>query len=83
MALDEQDARASSSREAPEAEFALLIRNLRASVSTHRIMFEKLLFQHDPDPLPLELAELLEDIANTYLDFSERIGSLHFAGIKD
>ena len=46
---------------------------LRRIVSTHTVMFDKLLFQDDN--LPLELAELFEDIANTYLDISERISS--------
>ena len=47
--------------------------DLRRIVSTHTVMFEKLLFQDDN--VPLELAELFEDIANTYLDISEKISS--------
>jgi hypothetical protein len=45
--------------------------HLKQVVALHTAMFEKLLFQNDR--LPLELAELFEDAANTYLDFSEEI----------
>ena len=47
--------------------------DLRRIVSTHTVMFEKLLFQDDD--MPLELAELFEDVANTYLDISEKISA--------
>jgi hypothetical protein len=46
-------------------------------VTVHSAMFEKLLFQGDD--LPLDLAELFEDVANTYLGFSENISRLHLA----
>lgn len=45
--------------------------HLTQVVSMHRVMFEKLLFESKG--VPLELAELLEDVGNTYLEFSERI----------
>jgi hypothetical protein len=44
---------------------------LKQVVTTHRVMFEKLLFESEG--VPLELAELFEDAGNTYLDISERI----------
>lgn len=57
-------------------EILMFFRNdLRRIVSTHTVMFEKLLFQEDD--LPLELAELFEDVANTYLDISEKISARH------
>jgi len=53
-------------------------KDLRGIVSTHRAMFEKLLFQNEK--LPLELADLFEDVGNTYLDISDRISDLHRLG---
>jgi len=53
-------------------------KDLRGVVSTHRAMFEKLLFQNEK--LPLELADLFEDVGNTYLDISDRISDLHRPG---
>lgn len=48
---------------------------LKEIVTIHRAMFDKILF--DPTNkgknIPIELAELFEDAANTYLEFSERI----------
>ncbi len=38
-------------------------------------MFQKLLFQNEE--LPLELADLFEDVGNRYLDISDRICELH------
>jgi hypothetical protein len=51
--------------------------DLRRIVTTHYVMFEKLLFLEED--LPLELAELFEDVANTYLDISEKISARHGA----
>lgn len=44
---------------------------LQRIVTTHSVMFDKMLFQEKE--LPIELAELFEDAANTYLDIAERI----------
>lgn len=49
--------------------------HLTQVVSIHRVMFEKLLFESKG--VPLELSELLEDVGNTYLEFSERISKEH------
>ena len=51
--------------------------SLAESLSLHTAMFERLLFEEDD--LPLELGELLEDVANRYLTFSESISRLHLA----
>ena len=48
-------------------------KDLRRIVSIHAVMFEKLL--EGGSEVPLELAELFEDVANTYLDISERISA--------
>lgn len=45
--------------------------DLRRVVTIHEEMLQKLLFKRDD--LPLELAELLEDVANLYQDFSDQI----------
>jgi hypothetical protein len=50
-------------------------KDLRRIVSIHAVMFEKLL--EEGRELPLELAELFEDVANTYLYISERISARH------
>jgi hypothetical protein len=50
-------------------------KDLRRIVSIHAVMFEKLL--EEGGELPLELAELFEDVANTYLCISERISARH------
>lgn len=44
-------------------------------VTIHQAMFDKLLADHVD--LPLELAELLEDAANVYLNLSEEISQRH------
>ena len=44
---------------------------LKLVVTTHHVMFEKLLFAGDG--ITLELAELFEDAGNIYLDISTRI----------
>lgn len=54
--------------------------HLTQVVSMHRVMFEKLLFQSKG--VPLELAELLEDVGNTYLEFSEKISKEHLRRIE-
>lgn len=46
---------------------------LQEVVTLHTMMFDKLLFEGQE--LPLELAELFEDVANTYLTFSEKISN--------
>jgi hypothetical protein len=48
-------------------------KDLRRIVSIHAVMFDKLL--EDGSDVPLELAELFEDVANTYLGISERISA--------
>ncbi|HVY04432.1 MAG TPA: hypothetical protein VHB46_00520 [Burkholderiales bacterium] len=48
-------------------------KELRRIVSIHTVMFEKLLSEEGD--IPLELAELFEDVANTYLDISVQISS--------
>ncbi len=50
---------------------------LMQTVTIHHAMFDKLLFQQQA--LPLELAQLLEDAAQTYLKFSREI-ELHHDG---
>lgn len=49
--------------------------HLEQIVTIHQKMFDRLLF-HQGD-VPLELAELFEDAANTYLDLSERVSEHH------
>ena len=53
---------------------------LREIVSTHKIMFEKLLFQEEE--LPPELSVLFEDVGNRYLDISDRITEHNIARRK-
>lgn len=55
-------------------------KDLREIVSTHRAMFEKLLFRNEK--LPLELADLFEDVGNRYLDISDRISEMHRSRTK-
>lgn len=50
-------------------------KDLHRVVSIHTVMFQKLLFQNEE--LPLELADLFEDVGNRYLDISDRICELH------
>lgn len=52
-------------------------KDLRRVVSTHIVMFQKLLFEDGE--LPLELAALFEDVGNRYLDIAEQISELHRA----
>jgi hypothetical protein len=59
----------------PESIVAFFRRDLRGIVSTHKLMFERLLFQKEQ--LSLQLADLFEDVGNTYLDISEIISELH------
>jgi hypothetical protein len=54
--------------------------NVMQTVALHTVMFEKLLFQGTD--LPLSLAELFEDVANTYFTFSDSIGRLHSARLS-
>jgi len=57
-------------------EIAVFLRkDLHRVVSIHTVMFQKLLFQNEE--LPLELADLFEDVGNRYLDISDRICELH------
>ena len=58
-------------------EVARLRASLMESITLHTAIFEKLLFQRDD--LPLDLAELLEDVGSRYLTFSESISRLHLA----
>lgn len=51
---------------------------LQQVVTIHCAMFERLL-KDDHHPLPLELAELFEDAANTYLNFSDAISAAYCA----
>ena len=51
---------------------------LQQVVTIHCAMFERLL-KDDDHPLPLELAELFEDAANTYLNFSDAISAAYCA----
>jgi hypothetical protein len=51
--------------------------SLMDAITLHALIFEKLLFQGRD--LPLDLAELLEDVGNTYINFSESISRLHLA----
>ena len=46
--------------------------HLKQVVSIHRVMFEKLLFEEDSAVGP-ELAELFQDVGDTYLKISKRI----------
>jgi hypothetical protein len=46
--------------------------HLKQVVSIHRVMFEKLLFENESAVSP-ELAELFQDVGETYLKISERI----------
>jgi hypothetical protein len=48
---------------------------LQQVVSLHTAMFQKLLFE--ADSVPLELAELFEDVGNTYIVISESISRHH------
>lgn len=48
---------------------------LQQVVSLHAAMFQKLLFE--AEGVPLELAELFEDVGNTYLGLSESISRHH------
>jgi hypothetical protein len=48
---------------------------LRDVLAIHQIMFDRLMV--DEDQFALELAELLEDAANRYLDMSEDISERH------
>jgi hypothetical protein len=50
--------------------------HLKQVVSIHRVMFEKLLFEEDSAVGP-ELAELFQDVGETYLKISERISESH------
>lgn len=45
--------------------------HVKEVITIHRIMFERLLFQEERPTLAL--AELLEDAANTYMDFAAEI----------
>jgi hypothetical protein len=46
-------------------------KDLRQIVTIHIAMFQKLLFEDEE--LPLELADLFEDVGNSYLGISEQI----------
>jgi hypothetical protein len=46
--------------------------HLKEVVSIHRVMFEKLLFEEDSAVGP-ELADLFQDVGETYLKISARI----------
>jgi hypothetical protein len=48
---------------------------LQQVVTLHTAMFQKLLFEGEG--LPLELAELFEDVGNTYISVSESISTHH------
>lgn len=61
--------------EGPDGDVEFLRASVMEVITIHTAMFEKLLFQGKD--LPLDLAELFEDIANTYLTFSESISRLH------
>ena len=50
--------------------------HLKEVVSIHRVMFEKLLFEEDSAVGP-ELAELFQDVGETYLKISESISERH------
>jgi len=52
-------------------------KDLRQIVSIHLAMFQKLLFQDEE--LPLELADLFEDVGNSYLGLSEQISEQYLA----
>jgi hypothetical protein len=51
--------------------------SLMEAITVHTVIFEKLLFQEQD--LPLDLAELLEDVGNTYINFSESISRIYLA----
>ena len=55
--------------------------HLQQVVALHTAMFDKLLF--NAEDMPLSLAELFEDVGNTYLKFSEGISSRHLARHSD
>jgi hypothetical protein len=55
-------------------------KELRQIVSTHKMMFEKLLFEEEE--LPPGLSELFEDVGNRYLDISDRIVRYNLARRK-
>lgn len=59
----------------PEVTSASLRAYLQQVVQIHAAMFDKLLSKELD--LPLELAEMFEDAANTYLDMSEMISERH------
>ena len=48
---------------------------LQQVVTLHSATFQKLLFE--ADGVPLEMAELFEDVGNTYIGISESISRLH------
>lgn len=54
---------------------AFFRRELLEIVSTHRVMFDRLLFQREK--LSLQLADLFEDVGNRYLDISDIISDLY------
>jgi predicted amidohydrolase len=59
----------------PDAVLNCFRSHLEEVVTLHAAMFNKLLFE--ADGVPLELAELFEDVANTYMGLSERISEHH------
>lgn len=51
---------------------------MKQVVAIHQAMFEKLLFDEDA-PVSLDLAELFQDAAKTYLQISERINETYLS----
>lgn len=59
----------------PSEVIEFLLADIKCVVRIHHAMFEKLLSGNME--IPLELAEIFEDVANRYLDISEAISELH------
>ena len=60
---------------------ALCENQLRALRDLQALLFEEILAA--PDPIPLSLAELAEDVANRLMDVSEAISDRHLAARRE
>lgn len=64
-----------------DTQSALLIENIRHTLTIHAEMFRRIL---ETTPCPsLMLAELLEDAGNRYIDFSELVCTASLRSAKD
>lgn len=64
-----------------DAQSALLIENIRHTLTIHAEMFRRIL-ETTPSP-SLMLAELLEDAGNRYIDFSELVCCASMRNARD